>query len=83
MHKLVLLRHGESQWNQENRFTGWHDVDLTEKREGEARESGRLLKEAGFQFDVAYSSLLKRAIKFSCPCWAIKLVVSPGSFCKS
>ena len=63
MHKLVLLRHGESQWNQENRFTGWHDVDLTQKGEGEARESGRLLKEAGFQFDVAYTSVLKRAIR--------------------
>ena len=63
MHKLVLLRHGESQWNQENRFTGWHDVDLTEKGEGKARESGRLLKEAGFQFDVAYTSVLKRAIR--------------------
>ena len=47
----------------ENRFTGWHDVDLTPKGEGEARESGRLLKEAGFQFDVAYTSVLKRAIR--------------------
>ena len=63
MHKLVLLNHGESQWNQENRFTGWHDVDLTSKGEEEARESGRLLKEAGFHFDVAYTSVLKRAIR--------------------
>ena len=56
MTKLVLLRHGESQWNLENRFTGWTDVDLTEKGEAEARESGKLLKEEGFQFDVAHTS---------------------------
>ena len=61
MTKLVLLRHGESQWNLENRFTGWTDVDLTEKGEAEARESGKLLKEEEFQFDVAYTSMLKRA----------------------
>ena len=61
MYKLVLLRHGESQWNLENRFTGWTDVDLTEKGEAEARESGKLLKEEGFQFDVTHSSVLKRA----------------------
>ena len=61
MTKLVLLRHGESQWNLENRFTGWTDVDLTEKGEEEARESGKLLKEEGFQFDVAHTSVLKRA----------------------
>jgi 2,3-bisphosphoglycerate-dependent phosphoglycerate mutase len=61
MTKLVLLRHGESQWNLENRFTGWTDVDLTEKGEAEARESGKLLKEEGFQFDVAHTSLLIRA----------------------
>ena len=61
MTKLVLLRHGESQWNLENRFTGWTDVDLTEKGEAEARESGKLLKEEGFQFDVAHTSLLMRA----------------------
>jgi len=61
MTKLVLLRHGESQWNLENRFTGWTDVDLTEKGEAEARESGKLLKEEEFQFDVAHTSLLMRA----------------------
>ena len=61
MTKLVLLRHGESQWNLENRFTGWTDIDLTEKGEAEARESGKLLKEEGFQFDVAHTSLLMRA----------------------
>ncbi len=61
MTKLVLLRHGESQWNLENRFTGWTDVDLTEKGEAEARESGKLLKEGGFQFDVVHTSVLKRA----------------------
>lgn len=61
--KLVLLRHGESQWNKENRFTGWHDVDLSEKGIGEARNGGKLLKEAGYEFDVAYTSVLKRAIR--------------------
>ena len=63
MHKLVLLRHGESAWNRENRFTGWTDVDLNEKGLGEAREAGRLLKEEGFVFDVAFTSVLRRAIK--------------------
>jgi 2,3-bisphosphoglycerate-dependent phosphoglycerate mutase len=63
MTKLVLLRHGESQWNLENRFTGWTDVDLTPKGVKEAHESARLLKEAGFAFDVAFVSLLKRAIR--------------------
>lgn len=63
MHKLVLLRHGESTWNQENRFTGWTDVDLTERGCEEARQAGRLLKQAGFAFDVAYTSVLKRAIR--------------------
>ena len=62
MHKLVLLRHGESQWNRENRFTGWRDVPLSEKGVGEAREAGRRLKAAGFSFDCAYTSYLKRAI---------------------
>jgi len=57
MHKLVLLRHGESTWNKENRFTGWTDVDLTEKGRDEARQAGRLLKEGGFGFDIPRRSL--------------------------
>ena len=61
--KLVLLRHGESTWNKENRFTGWTDVDLSERGREEAREAGRLLKEGGYVFDVAYTSVLKRAIR--------------------
>lgn len=63
MKKIVLLRHGESKWNKENRFTGWTDVDLTEKGEEEARKAGELLKKEGFVFDKAYTSYLKRAIK--------------------
>ena len=63
MMKLVLLRHGESQWNLENRFTGWTDVDLTPKGVKEAHEAARLLKEGGFAFDVAFVSVLKRAIR--------------------
>lgn len=63
MYKLVLLRHGESVWNKENRFTGWTDVGLTDKGLAEAKMAGQLLKEAGFAFDVAYTSVLKRAIK--------------------
>ncbi len=63
MRKIVLLRHGESLWNRENRFTGWIDVDLTDKGVAEAREAGRLISEAGFDFDVAYSSVLRRAIR--------------------
>ena len=63
MKKIVLLRHGESTWNKENRFTGWTDVDLSEKGYEEAREAARLLKEAGFVFDVAHTSVLKRAIR--------------------
>ena len=63
MKKLVLLRHGESTWNQSNRFTGWTDVGLTEKGTSEAIEAGRILLKEGYQFDVAYTSLLKRAIK--------------------
>ncbi len=62
-HQLVLLRHGESTWNLENRFTGWTDVDLTPKGIAEAHEAARLLSEGGFTFDVAYTSLLKRAIR--------------------
>jgi len=63
MYKLVLLRHGESVWNRENRFTGWIDVGLSEKGVEEALESGRALAKEGFVFDVAYTSVLKRAIK--------------------
>ena len=63
MYKLVLIRHGESTWNQENRFTGWTDVDLTDQGREEARQAGRLLKGQGFRFDVAYVSVLKRAIR--------------------
>ncbi len=63
MHKIVLIRHGESQWNKENRFTGWTDVDLTEKGIEEARNAGKLIKDAGFDFDIAYTSVLKRAIR--------------------
>ncbi len=61
--KLVLVRHGQSVWNKENRFTGWKDVDLTEQGREEARTAGELLKEAGFEFDVAYTSVLKRAVR--------------------
>jgi len=63
MHKLVLLRHGQSQWNLDNRFTGWVDVPLSELGKQEAAQAGKLLKAEGFQFDVAYTSVLKRAIK--------------------
>jgi len=63
MHKLVLLRHGESTWNRENRFTGWTDVDLTERGTEQAHDAGRLLREGGYRFDIAYTSLLKRAIR--------------------
>ncbi|MEW6761543.1 MAG: 2,3-diphosphoglycerate-dependent phosphoglycerate mutase [Pseudomonadota bacterium] len=63
MYKIVFMRHGESTWNLENRFTGWTDVDLTEKGINEAKSAGRVLKEAGFTFDVAYTSVLKRAIR--------------------
>jgi 2,3-bisphosphoglycerate-dependent phosphoglycerate mutase len=63
MHKLVLLRHGESTWNRENRFTGWTDVDLSERGREEAKAAGRLLKEAGFVFDIAFTSVLTRAIR--------------------
>lgn len=63
MHKLVLMRHGESQWNLENRFTGWTDVDLTETGREQARKAGELLKQEGYTFDLAYASVLKRAIR--------------------
>jgi 2,3-bisphosphoglycerate-dependent phosphoglycerate mutase len=62
MYKLVLIRHGESTWNLENRFTGWTDVGLTETGVQQARQAGRLLRESGFEFDIAYTSVLKRAI---------------------
>ena len=61
--KLVLVRHGESEWNLQNRFTGWVDVDLTEKGTAEAKAAGKTLKEAGYIFDVAFTSFQKRAIK--------------------
>ncbi|MFC1580190.1 2,3-diphosphoglycerate-dependent phosphoglycerate mutase [Thermodesulfobacteriota bacterium] len=63
MKKLVLIRHGESEWNMSNRFSGWTDVGLTEKGIGEAIEAGQVLKKEGYVFDVAYTSVLKRAIK--------------------
>jgi 2,3-bisphosphoglycerate-dependent phosphoglycerate mutase len=63
MHKVVLLRHGESTWNRENRFTGWTDVDLSERGSAEATEAGRLLRDGGYVFDIAYTSVLKRAIR--------------------
>lgn len=63
MYKIVMMRHGQSVWNFENRFTGWTDVDLSEQGLLEAKKAGQLLKNAGFQFDLAYTSVLKRAIK--------------------
>ncbi len=63
MHKLVLLRHGESDWNRDNRFTGWTDVDLSARGVEEARTAGRLLKSGGWAFDLAFTSVLKRAIR--------------------
>jgi 2,3-bisphosphoglycerate-dependent phosphoglycerate mutase len=63
MHKLVLLRHGESTWNRENRFTGWTDVDLSERGLEEAKLAGQVLKKEGFTFDLAFTSVLKRAIR--------------------
>jgi 2,3-bisphosphoglycerate-dependent phosphoglycerate mutase len=63
MYEVVLLRHGESTWNKENRFTGWTDVDLSDKGVAEAHDAGKLLKESGFAFDLAYTSVLTRAIR--------------------
>ena len=63
MKKIVLLRHGESVWNRENRFTGWTDVDLSERGEAEAAEAGELLRREGYRFGKAYVSYLKRAVK--------------------
>ena len=61
MIKLVLVRHGQSEWNLENRFTGWTDVELSEQGVREAKEAGKVLKEKGYHFDLAYTSVLKRA----------------------
>ena len=63
MKRLVLLRHGQSQWNLENRFTGWHDIDLSEQGRAEATDAGRLMRAAGLRFDMAFTSVLKRAIR--------------------
>ena len=63
MHRIVLLRHGQSTWNLENRFTGWTDVDLSDQGRQEAAAAGKLLKEEGFEFDLVYTSVLKRAIR--------------------
>jgi 2,3-bisphosphoglycerate-dependent phosphoglycerate mutase len=63
MKKVVLLRHGESTWNKENRFTGWTDVDLSDKGRDEARMAGQMMKKEGYQFDIAFTSVLKRAIR--------------------
>ena len=63
MYKVVLLRHGESTWNMENRFTGWTDVDLSERGFAEAHRAGHLLKAEGYVFDVAFTSVLKRAVR--------------------
>ncbi len=63
MYKIVLIRHGESVWNKENRFTGWKDVDLSEKGLEEAKAAGKLMKDQGFEFDIAFTSVLKRAIR--------------------
>ena len=63
MYKIVLLRHGESTWNKENRFTGWTDVGLTDAGAEEARRAGELLRAEGYVFDIAFTSVLKRAIK--------------------
>ncbi|MCE5193420.1 2,3-diphosphoglycerate-dependent phosphoglycerate mutase [bacterium] len=63
MYEIILLRHGESTWNMENRFTGWTDVDLSDKGVAEAHDAGKLLRDSGYHFDVAYTSVLKRAIR--------------------
>ena len=68
MYKVVLLRHGESTWNYENRFTGWTDVDLSDKGRDEAKAAGDLLKQEGYVFDIAYTSVLKRALR---TCWIV------------
>ena len=63
IYKLVLIRHGESTWNKENRFTGWTDVDLSEQGIKEAKSAGEVLKDNGYTFDLAFTSVLKRAIR--------------------
>src|SRR2546421_12633695 len=63
VYRVVLLRHGESDWNRENRFTGWTDVDLSEQGIAEAHEAGRLIRDAGLDFDIAFTSVLRRAIR--------------------
>ena len=63
MYKIVLLRHGESTWNKENRFTGWTDVDLSERGRGEAKRAGEVLRAEGYTFDIALTAVLKRAIR--------------------
>jgi 2,3-bisphosphoglycerate-dependent phosphoglycerate mutase len=63
MYKVVLLRHGESEWNLSNRFTGWTDVDLTDTGIAQAKSAGQVLKENGFKFDIAFASVLKRALR--------------------
>ena len=63
MYKVVFIRHGESVYNEENRFCGWHDADLSAKGEQEAEAAGKMIKENGLTFDIAYTSVLKRAIK--------------------
>ncbi len=63
MYKVVLLRHGESTWNKENRFTGWTDVDLSEKGVGEAHKAGQTLKKEGYTFDIAFTSVLKELLR--------------------
>ena len=86
MKKIVLLRHGESAWNKENRFTGWTDVDLTEKGVAEAEKAGVTLREYGFNFDKAYTSYLKRAVKTydvnNCSCLKFDLLVCNPLLCK-
>jgi len=69
--KLVLIRHGESMWNKEDRFTGWTDVDLSENGIAEAKEAGKLLKKNGYTFDIAFTSMLKRAIR-TCGWWRMR-----------
>ncbi len=71
-YKLVLIRHGESTWNLDNRFTGWTDVDLTPLGVEQAKQAGQLLKESGYEFDVAYTSVLKRAIWYRHLCTTVK-----------